>query len=356
MRIGLVCHSTFGGSGVIATELGLALARRGHQVHFICASAPPRLTQAPNVTLHEVAVPLHPLFPHGEFGLALASKLIEVGAGLDVLHVHYAIPLATSAVLARQMLGASAPKLVTTVHGTDVLTLGRDPSFSPMVRHALERSDVVTAPSKFLAERARDLAGVPVEAIPNFVDTERFQPSTAKPQRLLLHNSNLRPVKRVLDVLEIARRLDAPLDVVGDGPDSTAARAFANEHRLTRVTFTGASVEVAPRLQRARVFLLPSEIESFGLAALEAMSCGVPVVASSVGGVPEVIEHGVTGFLHGVGDVASMTESARRLLDDDSLHASMSAAARARALHHFKTSPIVDRWEALYRRLTRIDS
>ncbi len=352
MRIGLVCHANFGGSGVIATELGLALARRGHDVHFVCASAPPRLTAAPNVTLHEVTAPTHPLFPHGEFGLALASKLIEVGRALDVLHVHYAIPLATSAVLARQVLGANAPKLVTTVHGTDVLTLGLDPAFSPMVRHALERSDLVTAPSRFLAARAQSLAGVEVETLPNFVDTTHFSPSSDRSARVLTHNSNFRSIKRMEDVLEIHRRVgDASLVLLGDGPERAAVTAFILKHSLRDVELAGERLDVAAQLKRSRVFLLPSEVESFGLAALEAMSCGVPVVASTAGGIPEVVEHGVTGFLHPVGEVAAMAASVRALLDDDALHARMSAAARARAVTHFQIDPIVDRWESAYARL-----
>lgn len=352
MKIGLVCHSNFGGSGVIATELGLELARRGHDVHFICASSPPRLTVGKNVTLHVVTTPVHPLFPNGEFGLALASKLIEVARQLDVLHVHYAIPLATSAVLARQVLGENAPKLVTTVHGTDVLTLGQDPAFSPMVRHALERSDLVTAPSRFLADRAQSLAGVKVEALPNFVDTIHFAPSNTPSARVLTHNSNFRSIKRMEDVLEIARRCsDAKLVLLGDGPERANVEAFITRHQLKNVDLAGERRDIVDALQSTRVFLLPSEVESFGLAALEAMACGVPVVASNVGGIPEVVEDGVTGFLHPVGDVEAMANSARRLLDDSELHARMSKAARERATRHFQIGPIVDRWEAAYARL-----
>ncbi|MFT3708629.1 MAG: glycosyltransferase [Archangium sp.] len=192
MIIGFVCHANFGGSGVIATELGLALARRGHEVHFVCASRPPRLGDAKNVTFHQVTTPTHPLFPHGEFGLALASKLIELGTQLDVVHVHYAIPLATSAVLAREALGSKAPALITTVHGTDVLTVGAEPAFEPMVRHALLRSDAVTAPSVFLATRAQTSSGVKVEAISNFVDTQTFAPGHRTLARVVTHNSNFR--------------------------------------------------------------------------------------------------------------------------------------------------------------------
>lgn len=349
MRIGLVCHANFGGSGVIATELGLALAARGHEVHFISSGVPPRLVAAPNVTLHEVVAPAHPLFPHGEFTVALASRLVALAPKLDVLHVHYAIPLAMSAVLARHALDAPAPKLVTTVHGTDVLTLGAEPSFAPMVRHALRQSDLVTAPSRFLAERTMALAGVEVVQVPNFIDAQRFLPG-AGVGRVLLHSSNFRSIKRVRDAIEIFRRVrDASLVLLGDGPERAAIESLAVEN----VEFPGAQKDVRPFLQRARVFLLPSEMESFGLAALEAMSSGVPVVASKVGGLPEVVEDGVTGFLHPVGDVEAMAASVRRLLDDDALHARMSAAARARALRHFQITPIVERWEAAYARLLK---
>lgn len=350
MKIGLVCHANFGGSGVIATELGLALAARGHEVHFVSSGVPPRLVAAPNVTLHEVIAPAHPLFPHGEFTVALASRLVALAPRLDVLHVHYAIPLAMSAVLARHAVGATAPKLVTTVHGTDVLTLGAQPAFAPMVRHALRESDLVTAPSEFLAGRAKELAGVEVAHVPNFVDASRFVPSAAKPGRVLLHNSNFREIKRVRDSVEIFRRVKgASLVLLGDGPERAAVEALA----VPGVELVGEQKNVVPYLHRARALLMPSEMESFGLAALEAMACGVPVIASKVGGLPEVVEDGVTGFLHAVGDVEAMAESARRLLDDDALHARMSAAARERALAHFQITPIVERWEAAYARLLK---
>ncbi len=361
LRIGVTCHSNFGGSGVIATELGLALAKRGHDVHFICASAPPRLIQQPNVTLHEVKSPTHPLLPHGDFTLTLASRLAEVSLmhQLDLLHVHYAIPLATSALLARELCGAAAPKLVTTVHGTDVLTLGLDPAFKPLVRQALLRSDAVTAPSRFLAEVAkRDLQlSDDVEVISNFVDTTRFAPAQLG-ARVLTHNSNFRSVKRMKDVVRIFAKVRAQVPcellLLGDGPERPAVEAFIAELKLTAfVRMVGESKEVAPLLQQGTVFLLPSEVESFGLAALEAMSCGVPVVASNAGGIPEVVEHGKTGFLHPVGDTDAMAQSTLRLLKDPALHATMSRAAREACLSRWQMGPIVDAWEALYARLLR---
>ena len=373
MKLGITCHSSFGGSGVIATELGLALAARGHEVHFVCAHAPPRLHDAPNLTLHEVQNLTHPLFPHGEFTLALASKLAEVSErhALQVLHVHYAIPLATSALLARELLGPKAPKLVTTVHGTDVLTLGQQPAFRPMVRQALQRSDAVTAPSRFLAEAAREglsLGATQVEVISNFVDTTRFCPSPGSLQfgvasraalpfaPVLSHNSNFRSLKRVQDVVRIFAkvRAQAPcsLVLIGDGPEREAVEALVRAEGLSEsVRFLGEQLDVVGLLQDSDVFLMPSEVESFGLAALEAMSCGVPVVGSAIGGLPEVVSDGVTGFLHPVGDVEAMARSTLRLLQDEDLHRRQSEAARQWCLARWQTGPVVDAYEALYTRL-----
>jgi N-acetyl-alpha-D-glucosaminyl L-malate synthase BshA len=364
MRIGLTCHANFGGSGVIATELGLALAERGHDVHVVTAHAPPRLREATHVTLHVVESPTHPLFPHGEYTLALASKLAEVcrAHALEVLHVHYAIPLATSALLACEVLGNDAPRLVTTVHGTDVLTVGQAPAFKPLVRQALRRSDLVTAPSRFLAQvAARDFAlgETSVEVVSNFVDTRRFVPRAAPPGRqVLAHNSNFRSIKRMQDVVRIFERVHAQVEcellLVGDGPERPALEAFIDARGLgPHVQLLGEQRDVAHVLQESSVFLLPSEVESFGLAAAEAMSCGVPVVASDSGGLPEVIEHGRTGFLHPVGDVDAMAASAVRLLRDGALHRSMSEAARAACLSRFQPGPLVDAWEAHYAQLLR---
>lgn len=364
MKLGIICHANFGGSGVIATELGLAFAARGHDVHFICEHAPPRLVAAQNVTLHEVKAPAHPLFPQGEYALALASKLAEVVGrhGLDLLHVHYAIPLAISAHLARELLGNRAPKLVVTVHGTDVLTLGQDPAFKPIVRHALLHSDAITAPSRFLAKAAHEgfeLGDKPVEVVSNFVDTRRFAPAARSfTPKTLTHNSNFRSLKRVQDVVRIFERVrrEVPCELVliGDGPERAAVEALVHASGLqAHVRFLGEVVDVVPWLQRSDVFLMPSEIESFGLAALEAMSCGVPVVASRTGGLPEVITHASTGFLHPVGDLDAMAQSTTQLLQDAALHRQMSLSARAACLERFELAPIADTWEALYRRLLR---
>ncbi|MBX7098731.1 MAG: N-acetyl-alpha-D-glucosaminyl L-malate synthase BshA [Myxococcaceae bacterium] len=362
MRVGIVCHASFGGSGVIATELALALAEHGHQVHLVAAHEPPRLpaTRPAGLTFHAVGSPVHPLFPHGEFTLALASALAELGPRLDVLHVHYAIPLATSAVLACELAGPGAPRLVTTVHGTDVLTIGQERAFRPLVKQALERSALVTAPSAWLAQQA--VAGFAlaraVQVVPNFVDSGRFCPPEARPAGLprLTHNSNFRALKRVEDVVQVFDRVrrvvPCELELLGDGPERPRVEALVRALGLrAQVHFAGETSDVAPHLKASDVFLLPSEVESFGLAALEAMSCGVPVVASAVGGVSEVVRDGVTGFLHPVGDVDAMAASTVRLLQDRALHRTMSREARSWCTAHWQRAPVVARWEALYRTL-----
>lgn len=355
MKIAIVCHARFGGSGVIATELGLSLAQRGHDVHFVAEQAPPRLSASDDVTLHEVKVPTHPLFPNGEYALALASTLSRLE--VDLIHVHYAIPLAVSAVLSRE-LSSKPPRLITTVHGTDVLTLGREASLQPVVRHALSKSDLVTAPSKFLAKETELHFGLRnVEVVGNFVDTVHFQPGEPNHARkVLTHNSNFRSLKRVADVVRIFKRVRAQtacsLQLIGDGPERYAIEAMVtNEGLRGDVRFFGEVREIVPLLQRSTVFLMPSEIESFGLAALEAMSCGVPVVASRVGGVPEVVVDGESGFLHAVGDVESMSASTLKLLEDSALHRRMSEAARTACVERWQVGPITDAWEGTYARV-----
>lgn len=360
MRIGVVCHATIGGSGVIATELGQALARVGHQVHFICAAAPPRLkTKSQGVTLHLVKNPTHALMPAGDYALALASTLAQLSTSLDVLHVHYAIPHAPAAFLARQMVRrAEAPALVTTLHGTDVLTLGVDPALQPVVRHAVAASDVVTAPTRYLRDEARKVFGTTPEVVGNFVDTERFAPPKKERRRHLtiVHNSSFRAIKRVDDVVRtfalVRKRVpESKLVLVGDGPERAGVEALARELQVAEhVTFSGAQSEVVPLLHQADVFLLPSQLESFGLAALEAMACGVPVVASRTGGLPELIADGETGFLAPPSDVEAMAERCVQLLADDALWARFSAAARQAAVTHFSERPAIERYEAIYRR------
>ena len=308
MRIGVTCYPTVGGSGTVATELGLAMARRGHEVHFICYAMPYRLGRVPpGVTFHEVTVPAYPLFQYPPYSLALASQMADAvrSHGIELLHVHYAIPHAISAFLAREILGGG-PKLVVTLHGTDITVVGADPSFLPIVRLGIERSDAVTAVSRSLADETRLRLGVSrgIDVIPNFVDISRFDPgfSAAYRRRLspdgapiLLHASNFRPVKRVLDVVEIFRQVSKQLRchlvMVGDGPDRPAAERLVREAGLgDRVEFLGNVSPVEGVLGAGDVFLLPSQEESFGLAALEAMACGVPVIASNAGGLPELVE------------------------------------------------------------------
>jgi N-acetyl-alpha-D-glucosaminyl L-malate synthase BshA len=366
MRIGITCFPSFGGSGIIATEIGLALGRRGHEVHFICADIPWRFDEfVDHVYFHEVETREYPLFDHSPYALALTSKMVEVATlhELDLLHVHYAIPHAASAYLARQILGAKAPRIVTTLHGTDITVVGSDRSFLPITRFAIEQSDAVTVPSHDLRratyERLGVAAATAIEVIPNFVDAELFAPAPrpARPRpRVLVHNSNFRPLKRVDDVLRIfaeARKsVPCQLVLIGDGPERSRVERLAHELGLAHeVRFLGKQLHFVKVLQEADVFLLPSETESFGLAALEALSCGVPVVASRAGGLPEVIGDGETGFLAPVGDVAAMARAVVQILGDDALHARMSAAARAAVLARFQRDPMIDRYEACYRRV-----
>lgn len=347
LRIGLVCHATLGGSGVIATELAEQLVARGHEVHVISSAKPPRLLKA---QLHLVKAPKHELFPGGEYTLALATKLAELSPSLDVIHVHYAIPHAASAYLASRL--SPGPKHVTTLHGTDVLTLGRDPALHPVLKLAIGAGDAVTTPTKWLAEEAARTFGVRAEVIGNFVDTEHFRPG-GKRTRTLIHHSNFRPLKRVEDVVRIFAEVvkqvpDARLTLVGDGPTRPEVERLA---RGLPVTFAGEQLDVAPLLRDAAVFLFPSETESFGLAALEALSSGVPVIASRTGGLPELIDDGVNGYLQPVGDVAGMAARAVELLTDDAKQTRLASAARATAEARWRPEPHVARYEALYRRL-----
>jgi L-malate glycosyltransferase len=364
LNLGITCYPTFGGSGIIATEVGLAMARRGHRVHFICADIPWRFDRfVDNVFFHEVEAREYPLFDH-PYALALASKMVEVASyeKLDLLHVHYAIPHATSAHLAREILGAAAPRLVTTLHGTDITVVGHDRSFLPITRFSIERSDAVTVPSHYLRQATYDKLGLPrsmpIEVIPNFVDTDQYAPAPRAPGRppVIVHNSNFRPLKRVDDVVrvfaEVRRALPCQLILIGDGPERSRIESLAHDLGVREaVTFLGKQLGFIEVLRSADVFLLPSVTESFGLAALEAMSCGVPVVAANVGGLPELVEDGVTGFLCTQGAVGEMAEAVRRLLTDGALQARMSAAARARSLERFQREPMVARYEALYQRV-----
>ena len=374
LRIGIVCFSSFGGSGVVATEIGMALGLRGHRVCFLSDKMPARLGHSsPNVAFHPVEPLDHPLLAERSYALALTATMIEVARAekLDLLHLHYAIPHAVSAFLARQVLGTSSPKIVTTLHGTDVSLVGSDPRFQPLVQLVVRSSDAITAPSRWLAEAAHQGLGlasdVVVEVIPNFVDPEQFRPledeggratlsGQAGHPRVLTHVSNFRPLKRVEDVVRIfaAVRSEIParLDLVGDGPDRSRIETLVTSLGLRdHVRFLGERGDLIAVLQQSDLFLLPSQTESFGLAALEAMACGVPVVASDVGGISEVVADGETGLLAAAGDVAGMARHARRLLTDEELRRRMSRAARRLAVTQFRLTPAVDRYEAVYRRV-----
>lgn len=366
LRIGIACFSSFGGSGVVATEIGMALGRRGHRVCFLSDKPPTRLDlDTPNVSFHEVALLDYPLVAHRSFALALTVKMIEVSRAekLDLLHVHYAIPHAVSAVMAKQILGSDAPKVVTTLHGTDVTLVGADHGFAPLTRFAVASSDAVTAPSRWLAESARGNLGLPsdlrIDVIPNFVDAQQFCPPARRERSrppVMIHVSNFRPIKRVHDVVgilaSVRKATPCRLELVGDGPERPRIEALVRELGLRDyVTFRGEMDDLAALYGSCDVFLLPSESESFGLAALEAMACGVPVVASDVGGLPDVVADGETGFLAPVGDVAAMAEAAGRLLSDDVLWGRMSGLARERARTCFAVDRAVDRYEATYQRV-----
>jgi len=368
LRIGISCYPTHGGSGVVATELGKHLAHRGHDVAFISYAAPLRLSdRPPRVSFHEVEIEEYPLLKHFPYTLALASKMAEVARmkRLDVLHVHYAIPFGAAALLAKQIAADQDLKVVTTLHGTDITLVGNNASFRPVTALTIERSDAVTAVSDFLEAETRRQFGIsrPIDVVYNFVDPARHVPQRATPRGrraeplTIVHVSNFRPVKRLVDVVEIFARIHAALDarlvLVGDGPDCAVAQERAARLGVAdRVTFTGVVDRVAPILNGADLFLLPSQTESFGLAALEAMASGVPVVASDVGGIPEVVENGRCGYLAAVGDVEAMARLAIALLRDRDRWAAFSAAARARVIERFHYRNLVPRYEAIYERVS----
>ena len=370
MKIGITCYPTFGGSGVIATELGIALAELGDEVHFISYALPSRLDlPRERVHFHEVVAPSYPLFVSPPYTLALATKMAEVAAHahLDLLHVHYALPHAISAILAREMSkgnGGAKLKVVTTLHGTDITIVGQDRSYLPITRWGIEQSDAVTAVSSYLRDVTVREFGVrrTIEVVPNFVDTRQYRPDGASPfaqaiarngEALIVHVSNFRPVKRVQDVLavfdRIRRQVPARLLLIGDGPDRSLAERLAREGGFEdRTTFLGNVAAVEMILPATRLMLLPSDAESFGLAALEAMACGVPVVGTAAGGLPEVVEDGKHGFLRPVGDVEGMAEAALGLLRDGELWKRFSAACRLRAEREFPTDALVARYRAIY--------
>lgn len=375
MKIGITCYPVYGGSGVVATELGIALAARGHDIHFVAYSMPFRLANiSENISFHEVDVNTYPLFEYSNYSLNLTSKMVDVVKyeKLDLLHVHYAIPHATSAVLARQILmseGLHVP-VVTTLHGTDITIVGKDPSFKPVVNYSINQSDGVTAVSDFLRNETFDRFDVhkDIEVIPNFIDTKRFRRldkdhfKTAlcpNGEMVLVHISNFRPVKHATDVIRIFERVRAlglpvKLLLVGDGPDRVPAEHLARELGVQDdVRFLGKQQPVEEILSIADVFLMPSETETFGLAALEAMACGVPVVASDIGGLPELILDGETGFLCPHKDIDAFTEKTAVLLGNSDRRMAMAGASRARAVDKFDVERVVPHYEKYYERVVR---
>ena len=375
MKIGITCYPTYGGSGVVATELGLELARRDHEIHFISYSQPIRLTDhEPNIHYHEVEVSRYPLFDYPPYDLALATRMAEVSQlyELDLLHVHYAIPHSVSAMLAKQMLAATPPRrklpFVTTLHGTDITLVGLDRSYLPITRFSIEQSDGVTAISQYLRARTIKVFDIKnhIEVIPNFVNCdeylrdEKWQEQRSEyakdDERILVHLSNFRPVKRILDVIEIfdrvRKKIPSKLLLIGDGPDRSQAEWLAVQKGIhEHVLFLGKQDRVQEKLAFSDVMLLPSELESFGLAALEAMACEVVPIATRAGGLPEVVEHGVTGFLADVGDVDTMARYAIDLLGDESNLRAMGKRARDGARARFCTSKIIPLYEGFYRRV-----
>ncbi len=364
MKIGITCYPTFGGSGIVATELGLELATRGHEVHFICYANPIRLDpEVERVNYHEVEVTSYPLFQFPPYTLALATRMAEVAElyKLDLLHVHYAIPHSISALLARQML---APRrrlpFVTTLHGTDITLVGTDRSYFPITKFSIEQSDGVTTVSRYLQARTMEVFGVrnEIQVIHNFVNCEMYKPAreARRPRKTLLHISNFRPVKRPLDCVRILAKVlesvEAELLMVGDGPERGPAETLARELGVERhVSFLGKQSHIERLIPHTDVLLLPSELEAFGLAALEAMACGVPPVATNVGGVPEVITHGADGFLESPGDTDAQAARVVELLTDDTLYSRISAAARETATRRFCSSLIIPLYERYYERV-----
>ena len=372
MNIGIICYASVGGSGIVATELGKALAQRGHQVHVISTEMPFRLGEfQAGLSFHQVLTPTYPLFREPQYLLSLSNKVVQVARefSLDVIHAHYAIPHATAGFLSRQVVGArggKSPRVVTTLHGTDITLVGSDPSYSEIVAFSIDQSDLVTAVSKSLRASTYEQLGVTreIEVIPNFLDCgiHRRQDVGALRKRfvgadentkIVIHISNFRPVKRIDAVMaifdRIRKKVPSRLLLVGDGPELATAYRLARELGIAPFVHSlGAQEEVVPLLSIADLFLLPSAQESFGLAALEAMACEVPVIASRVGGLPEVIEHGTSGFLHPMEALDEMAESGAMLLSDAALHRKVASAACARVRSEFCAEKVVPMYERCY--------
>jgi N-acetyl-alpha-D-glucosaminyl L-malate synthase BshA len=370
MRIGITCYPTYGGSGVVATELGIELAARGHEVHFISYAMPIRLNNSSErVFFHEVEVTTYPLFDHPPYTLALATKMTEVAeeASLDLLHVHYAIPHSVSALLARMMAAPKRLPFITTLHGTDITLVGNDRSYLPITRFSIEQSDGITAISHYLRDRTVKEFEIkrPIEVVPNFVNCDLYMRSNDASARthfapdgepILMHLSNFRPVKRITDVIEIfaivRAKIPAKLVMMGDGPDRGAAEYLVRKKCLTKdVCFLGKQDRVQERLGLADLFVLPSDLESFGLAALEAMACEVPVIATNVGGLPEVVTHGVDGYLVAPRDVEAAGKYALEILTRADRGRSMGQKARINARRKYCANDVIPQYVAYYEKV-----
>jgi N-acetyl-alpha-D-glucosaminyl L-malate synthase BshA len=369
MRIGITCYPTYGGSGVIATELGKELALRGHEVHFISYALPFRLSHyVENIFFHEVEISNYPLFEFPLYSLTLASKMAEVAEfeNLDLLHVHYAIPHATSAYLAKEMLGSNKDlKIITTLHGTDITLVGLEPSFLPLVKFSIDKSDGVTAVSRFLKEKTitNYSSESEIKVIPNFVDSDLFTPTSSPEfrkniapagEKILVHTSNFRVVKRVADTIRIfekvQKQIPSKLVLVGDGPDRSECERLCRQLELyDKVRFLGKQDGLVEILASSDLFLIPSQSESFGLAALEAMSCGLPVISSSVGGLPELVKHNETGYIAEIGDVSRMAKYSIELLSNEKKYKLFSESARQRAVDKFDKNKVIPLYEEYYK-------
>jgi N-acetyl-alpha-D-glucosaminyl L-malate synthase BshA len=370
MKIGIACYPTYGGSGALATELGIELAARGHEIHFITYAQPFRLTSFhEGLFFHEVEVPHYPLFEYPPYSLALAVRMHEVARqhDLQIMHAHYAIPHAEAAWVTKQMLSREGQdlKVVTTLHGTDITLVGQDPSFWSITRFSVEQSDGVTAVSEYLREethRAFECDRLDIRVVPNFIDPNTYKPRrddchlralAPQGEKIVMHISNFRKVKRVNDVVrifaDIRREIGSRLVLIGDGPERAAATELAGDLGvLEDIVFLGKLESVAELLTCADLFLLPSEQESFGLVALEALASGVPVVGTGGSGLAEVVDDGVSGFLHPVGAVEEMAASGLKLLQNDDVWASFSRAARAAAVERFSAELVVPMYERFY--------
>lgn len=350
-----------GGSGVVATELGHALAARGHEVHFICYAPPFRLREAPNLHFHPITIPKYPLFEYPSYGMAAASKMSQIARAydLDVLHVHYAYPHGVSAWLAKHISNLARLKTIVTLHGTDITLVGQDEAFYLLTRFALEHCDAVTSVSDYLSRKTQSWFGLDraIRVIPNFVDTQQLVPPEAardpQRERIVVHISNFRPVKRSMDAVKVFEKINAVLParliLVGTGPELDGIRDRVDELSLSdRVEFAGDVKDIYPVLSRADLLLTTSEVEGFGLAPLEAMSCGVPVVATRAGGLPELVDDGVHGFLCPVGDVAAMAARSLEILSDDATRTRLGLAGRSRAVEQYDLNKIVPHYERLY--------